>query len=73
MKRLSLLAYHVLVYVPVYVNAEKESLHSVFPFFQEGHKWLKSCHKFNDKQKPAILAWNTVSQDTLTIETVLLS
>ena len=27
----------------------------------EGHKWLKSVHKFNDVQKPAVLAWETVS------------
>lgn len=28
---------------------------------QEGHKWLTSCHKFNEVQKPAVLAWDTVS------------
>ncbi|RUS70512.1 hypothetical protein EGW08_021724 [Elysia chlorotica] len=27
---------------------------------KEGHKWLKSVHKYNDKPKPAILAWETV-------------
>ncbi|XP_070189620.1 EF-hand calcium-binding domain-containing protein 6-like [Littorina saxatilis] len=32
---------------------EKESL-------KEGHKWLKSVHRFNDKPKPAIMAWETV-------------
>ncbi|KAK7503096.1 hypothetical protein BaRGS_00005722 [Batillaria attramentaria] len=32
---------------------EKESL-------REGHKWLNSCHKVNDKPKPAILAWETI-------------
>ena len=26
----------------------------------EGHKWLNSSHKFNDVQKPAVLAWQTV-------------
>jgi len=29
--------------------------------FQEGHKWLNSCHKVNDLKKPAIMAWETVS------------
>ena len=29
--------------------------------FQEGHKWLKSCHRYNDVQKPLIMAWKTVS------------
>ncbi|XP_076466442.1 EF-hand calcium-binding domain-containing protein 6-like [Babylonia areolata] len=32
---------------------EKESL-------KEGHKWLKSVHRYNDKPKPAIMAWETV-------------
>lgn len=27
---------------------------------KEGHKWLKSVHRFNETQKPAILAWETV-------------
>lgn len=31
---------------------------TLFP--QEGHKWLKSDHRYNDL-KPAILAWETVS------------
>ena len=32
------------------------------PFLlQEGHKWLKSVHRYNDKPKPAIVAWETVS------------
>ena len=26
----------------------------------EGHKWLNSSHRFNDVQKPAVLAWQTV-------------
>ena len=30
-------------------------------WFQEGHKWLRSVHRFNDKPKPAIMAWETVS------------
>ena len=28
---------------------------------QEGHKWLQSVHRFNEQQKPAIMAWATVS------------
>ncbi|KAL8588470.1 hypothetical protein ACOMHN_054049 [Nucella lapillus] len=32
---------------------EKESL-------KEGHKWLQSVHRYNDKPKPAIMAWETV-------------
>lgn len=32
---------------------EKESL-------KEGHKWLNSCHKVNDKPKLAIMAWETI-------------
>ncbi|ESO84984.1 hypothetical protein LOTGIDRAFT_236027 [Lottia gigantea] len=26
----------------------------------EGHKWLNSVHRFNEKQKPIIMAWGTV-------------
>lgn len=34
---------------------DKESL-------KEGHKWLNSCHRFNDKPKPAIMAWETIEE-----------
>ncbi|KAH9508335.1 hypothetical protein Btru_050862 [Bulinus truncatus] len=27
---------------------------------QEGHKWLKSVHKYNNKPKPVIMAWDAV-------------
>uniref|UniRef100_A0A2C9KUP1 EF-hand domain-containing protein n=1 Tax=Biomphalaria glabrata TaxID=6526 RepID=A0A2C9KUP1_BIOGL len=27
---------------------------------KEGHKWLKSVHKYNNKPKPAIMAWEAV-------------
>ena len=27
---------------------------------KEGHKWLNSVHRYNNKQKPVILAWETV-------------
>ncbi|KAL4233424.1 EF-hand calcium-binding domain-containing protein 6 [Mactra antiquata] len=26
----------------------------------EGHKWLNSCHRVNEQNKPAILAWETI-------------
>lgn len=28
---------------------------------RDGHKWLKSVHRYNDKQKPVVMAWDTVS------------
>lgn len=31
--------------------------------FQEGHKWLNSCHKVNEQTKPAIMAWETVRME----------
>lgn len=34
---------------------------NIYAILQEGHKWLKSVHRVNDKLKPAILAWETVS------------
>ncbi|XP_041351388.1 EF-hand calcium-binding domain-containing protein 6-like [Gigantopelta aegis] len=41
------------------------SYHDFLEVFEEketlaGHKWLNSVHRFNDKPKPAILAWKTV-------------
>ena len=43
------------------------SYHNFLKLFEEretkeGHKWLKSVHKYNDKPKPAILAWDTVKK-----------
>ncbi|CAL1541366.1 unnamed protein product [Lymnaea stagnalis] len=29
---------------------------------KDGHKWLKSVHKYNDKPRPAILNWDTVEE-----------
>ena len=37
----------------------------------EGHKWLTSVHKYNDTQKPAILAWETVGGFTLNKHAIL--
>lgn len=46
-------------------NNSKVDYHTFLRLFEEketkeGHKWLKSVHKYNDKPKPAILAWETV-------------
>ena len=27
----------------------------------DGHKWLHSEHRYNDEEKPVVLAWDTVS------------
>ena len=34
----------------------------LFLHSQEGHKWLKSVHRYNDQAKPAVLAWQTVRE-----------
>ena len=47
-------------------NSNNISYHKFLDLFEgredpvEGHKWLNSEHKFNEVQKPAILAWETV-------------
>ncbi|XP_046566155.1 EF-hand calcium-binding domain-containing protein 6-like [Haliotis rubra] len=41
------------------------SYHKFLDFFEEketkeGHKWLNSCHRVNEQQQPAIMAWETI-------------
>ena len=37
---------------------------------QEGHKWLNSVHRVNEHNKPAIMAWETVSFPLSTVNTI---
>lgn len=48
---------------PYLLRIDKKCSVYVYLYWQEGHKWLKSVHKYNDKPKPAIVAWETVSYD----------
>ncbi len=54
--------FNVLLVLKNYIDHFLETI-----FSQEGHKWLKSVHRYNDKQKPAIMAWETVSSPVIFI------